>query len=195
MLLQKKKEKMSYSSYWERMLGYNYDTEFAIYNFLCDRKIKRKDWKKVPTNKRFNTYFAWENHVKSLYCNAPVNELQEFYKYLNNKNRSNYNTNILNNNMFIPMMITILSVWVMPIMFEITKNYDRINNLGLRSTFVKEVIFFLILMAQIYFVTGCILWIVIFVSKAVVNAKQEEAYYEDYMKVINEIIVQKEAEA
>lgn len=195
MFLQKKKEKMSYKSYWERMLGYNFDSEFAIYNFLCDQKIKKKDLKKVPIDKRFNTYYAWENHVKSQYCNAQLNELQEFYKYLNHKKRGNDNHNILNGNILMPMMITIISVLVMPVVFDITNNYDKINNLGLSNIFVKKVLLVSISLAQLYFVTGCILWLVIFTSKAFVNSKQVEVYHEDYMKIINEIIVKKRAQA
>jgi flagellar biosynthesis/type III secretory pathway M-ring protein FliF/YscJ len=87
------------------------------------------------------------------------------------------------------MMITILSVWVMPIMFDITNNNDKINNLGLSSNFVKGVFFVVIPLVQIYFVAGVILWLVIFVSSAIINNRQEEAYHEDYMKIINEIII------
>jgi hypothetical protein len=189
MLFRKKIEKMSYSLYWERVLGYNYNTEFAIYNYLCDRKIKRKELKNLPANKRFNTYSEWENYVKSQYCNAPVSELKEFIRYLNYENRINGNRKILNSNILTPMMVTILSVWVMPFIFEINKNYDRINNLGVSSNIVKGVLFVIIPMVQVYFVAGVILWFVIIVSSAIVNNKQEEAYHEDYMKIINDIII------
>jgi len=186
MFLQKKKEKMSYKSYWERMLGYNYDTEFAIYNFLCDQKINIKALKRVPVNKRFDTYFAWENHVISLYCNAPLSELREFHKYLNNKSRINNNNSNLNINILIPIMITIISVVIIPIIFKIP------NNLGLGDTFVKSILLVIIFLALVYLVIGSILWLVSFATKTFVNTKQEEFYYKDYMEIINEILEEKE---
>lgn len=192
MLFQKKKEKMSYCSYWERMLGYNYDTEFAIYIFLCDRKIKRKYLKKVSANKQFNTYFEWENHVKSLCCNAPLSELNEFYKYLNHKSRSTDNHSNLNINILNPIMITIFSVVLTPIMYGITNNYDNLNNLISSDTFVKNVLVVMMCLARLYLLMGTIIWMVGFTSKAFVNTKQEEFYYADYLKILNEIIEEKE---
>lgn len=188
MFQQKRKEKISYKSYWESMLGYNYDKEFAIYNFLCDKKTKSKTMKRIPANKRFDTYFAWENHVESLYSNAPLGELREFYKYLNNKSRTNDNHSNLNINILLPIMITIISVVITPLLFEITNNYYKLNNSGVSNAFVKDVLLVTISLAMFSFVIGSILWLVNFASEAFLNTKQEEFYYKDYMKIINQIL-------
>lgn len=192
MLFTKKKVKVFYKSYWERMLGYNFETEFAIYNYLCEQKIKRKTLKKIPSNKRFDTYFAWESHVKSLYCNAPLGELREFHKYLNHKNRGIDNQRNLSNNIILPIMLIILSVVVIPLIYDIAKTHDIINNYEWISVFVRDVILVIISVAKFYFIIGFTIWLINVASKSFTNTKQEEVYYVDYMKIINEIIEVKE---
>jgi hypothetical protein len=188
MFQQKKKEKISYKLYWERMLGYNYDTEFAIYNFLSDKKVKSKIMKKVPANKQFDTYFAWENYVRSLYSNAPLGELKEFKKYLNNKSRSNNNHTNLTNNILIPITITIISLVITPLIFVITNNYSILNNLRLSNVFIKVALLVIIFPVLLSLLICFILKMVSLASEAFLDTKQEEFYYNDYMKIINQIL-------
>lgn len=142
-----------------------------IYNFLCDKKIKSKIMKKVPANKQFDTYSAWENYVKSLYSNAPLGELKEFKKYLNNKSRSNNNHNNWTNNILIPITITIISVVITPFIFVITNNYNILNDLQLSNVFIKVVLLVIIFPALFSLLICFILKMVSLASEAFLDTK------------------------
>lgn len=191
MFSRKKELKVGYGSYWERMLGYNYSREFAIYNFLCGQELKKKELMKIPIDKKFKTYSAWECYVKSLYQNGPLSELGEFIKYLNFRKRIDSASSILTHNLLIPLMITLLSVWVMPALNDIPQNGVKIDNLGLSSLVMEIGVSLFIFLLQFGFVIGSIVGIVLMISKAVFNSKQVEVFYEDYMKIINDIIADK----
>ena len=182
MSLRKKKVNVGYRTYWERMLGYNYNREFTIYNFLCGQEIKGKELKKIPADKKFRTYSAWEDYVKSLYQNGPLSELGEFIKYLNFRKRMDSVSNMLTHNLLIPLMIMLLSVWVVPVLYNIPQSCPKIDNFGISL---------LILLLQFGLVIGSIVLIMIMVSKAVLNSKQVGVFYEDYMKIIDRIIADK----
>lgn len=191
MSLRKKKVNVGYGTYWEKMLGYNYSREFTIYNFLYGQEIKRKELKKIPADKKFRTYSAWEDYVKSLYQNEPISELDEFIKYLNYRKRIDSVSNMLTHNLLIPLMITLLSVCVMPALYDIPQSSAKIDNLVLSSLFIEIGISFFVFLLQFGFVIGSVVLIVIMVSKAVLNSKQVEVFYEDYMKIIDIIIADK----
>lgn len=138
------------------MLGYNYSGEFAIYNF--------------------KTYSAWECYVRSLYQDEPLSELNEFIKYLNYRKRIDSTAGVLTYNLLIPLMIALLSTWIMSALNDISPNDIKIMHS------------FFVFLLQIDFVMGAIVFFEIILSKLVFSDKQVEVFYEDYMKIIDGII-------
>ena len=188
----KKNDKEEYGYYWQRMLGYKYSRELAIYKSVCGQKLKKEDRLKVHTGKRYKTYTKWEEYVRILYNNAPLAELEEFYKYLNYKKRADSTADILTLNLLPPLVISMISVWLLPAIDKIPENNLELAGKELSSVLVAIGVDFFLFMLCFAVLIGSIVCLTIMMAKEVVRSKQIVAFYEDYMKIIAEIIKEKE---
>lgn len=146
-------------------LNFNFDEkkEFLIYRYVYDGVSKRKI-SKVP--KKCNSYREWVQYVRNKYNNVTVASLTDFSHYLlyNEKKANEYS------NLYIGVMI--------PIVILILQLLSPINSYQQWGVGI--------------IVTMIIMYIYVYnVVKPIADSSNKKIMYEEYRKVIDELIIEK----
>lgn len=67
--------------YWERKLGINFETEFICYKRLCERKLSKKEIRKLDEI-NYLTYGEWEQKMTATLITLKKSELYEYIHFL-----------------------------------------------------------------------------------------------------------------
>ena len=194
-------EKINYIEYWNRRVGFKYEDEFLIYRYLCRESIKSKELKRLPVDKRFNSYLLWSQHVRSGCESQKKEELEEFYHYLNvKKRRGKMARNFLNS-----FCVSIIAAFFSGgIIYSIV---DHVT-LTLDVNWLKNCIelfalnkYRMILGIGLFVISFLIICLVIIVTiliaecllmKDPIRSTKEVYFIKDYIKIVKEIIKEKE---
>lgn len=93
---------------FDAKIVFNFDEkqEFIIYRYVCNSKLRWRDWRKIKGKYEFVTYEEWHNYVTKKYDNYNERELIEFSKYLNNRIRNYSSFNIVGEGIIYPALIS-----------------------------------------------------------------------------------------
>lgn len=190
--------KKYYKMYWKRILGYDFNSEYTIYKYLCG-EVKWREKRKIPVNKKFKLYSEWKDYVELFYKRKELCEIKEFYRYLNCKKRVLCASNKFNNSFISPFVIALTAGSIVPILLKLQLpniNYKEITNNISHITLFQKIIVLVILLIIALFVFILLLALVVlpFVFflissfSEVSDYKLKIDFYEDYMEIISQII-------
>lgn len=188
----KKKEGLDYKDYWKNRIGYNYETEIAIYAYVCrsSRGLPKKQ-REVDEKYQFNSYNEWKLHVMSSILNKQV-DIKEFRRYLINKRRTCYSSLDLLNVLLIPIVVYLLGELLLEGYKALTSMSMAPIKLEGASTQLSILINFLV--ALLLIMVPCIgLCIILWkILKMVIitysNNNIEKSFYEDYIEIIDSLM-------
>lgn len=189
----KKKEGLDYKDYWKNRIGYDYETEIAIYAYVCrSSKSLSKKQRNVEKSYQYNSYKDWESHVLSIVSNSVV-EINEFKRFLlNGKRKSNSFDNIANSTL-IPILVFLIGefivdfgkyfsdIWIYQIEIE------NISKLEMVLVYLIAVFLAVILPAGIL-IGAIVIFIKMIISISGKN-KFEKLFYNDYIEIVDRVIL------
>lgn len=188
----KKNKGLDYKEYWEDKIGYDYETEIAIYAYVCrSSKSLSKKQQEVDDSYQFDSYNEWKFHVVRSISNKQV-DLKEFKRYLVNRKRTSNSSLDLLNVLLIPIVVYLLGELLMggykvftsmsmtPINFE-----GATMQLNILINFL--VALFLIMIPCV--ILSISLWKILkMVITTYSNSTIEKSFYEDYIEIVNRVI-------
>lgn len=190
-----------YREYWKERLNYDYNKEYNIYKYLCGGMRHKWQEKKVPKEKRFETYSAWKEHVIACYETRDLDKLKEFRRYLNRCRRVEKSTKGMPNALILPLYSAfatqILTKIDWTVMLDASKKFaDDMIEYGWDVEIIMSILFIMWLVIVIVF--GLLIFIpivvmIINILKAAIMEGETESFYEDYIEIMDEVITQKEA--
>lgn len=183
----------------EQLYNFNSQMELLIYKNLCGFLKKRKV-EKIKSEDRFVSYANWRKHVESKYAPCEAEQLEGFWRYLNNRYRTSGMINNWWSVFFLPFMITLIGNLLVG---SITGFVPQINGLDLKAlwgNFFQTDIRGKLILAGAVLVWLLLMiapWLIISVSLGIfmwkllgitMENEQEKAFYEDYMEIIKDLL-------
>ena len=155
-----------------RRYGFNFEEEKLIYDYLCCRRMKRKDIKKVKH--KFNTCLEWERYVEEKYKDLSYEDLYCFGKLLDqltNECHMDYD----------------MYKWIYPIILSayFTKCFDYIQNFGIEIKEDAVLVSLLLGVLAWALIIFAVTFIIISVMKLLWMDKEKVDFCEDYSKMID----------
>lgn len=96
---------------WGKEFDFDVEREYAIYRFLCRKKLKPKT--KVAINGyQFKSYKNWKNCIRQKYEKWDIEQLIEFKKFLNIKARETQTLNIIENSLLFSTFSVVLGFYI-----------------------------------------------------------------------------------
>lgn len=190
-MLRESKEVFNPDFYWKNKHNIDLEYEKIIYQHLCGTISKRK-LKRLTYEHKFSSYEAWKLYIRKKYFN--LDNLKDFYRYLNLKRRRKNNFKEFYALLIIPILVFILG----ELLFDFSFGFDKLN-LGesIRSITLKiSLSFELIHLIAIFIVTFLIviifiLFVLLSIYKPIseyLKADEENYFFEDYMEIIKELL-------
>lgn len=193
----KKNKGLDYKEYWEDKIGYDYETEIAIYAYVCRTSkslIKRQ--KNIDKRYQFDSYNEWKYHIIESVKNKKI-DLNEFRHYLVNQKRRNSPSKGILDTMGAPVMVCLVSIIINAVLqFYTDTNLNLkflfVNTLSISSKVivVLVIVFILAIPGVVFF----IIWLLVLKGfmKYSDTYKLEESFYEDYIEIIDSVIADNE---
>lgn len=163
-------------------LGENYydffwNTEETIYLYVCRKKIKKKNLKKLDTNLKFETHGQWEQYVRNKYDTYSKEKLMDFSRYLN-QNLRDIKPDREYWKISIPIVLTLILENFFELIFEICKEQIVSFGDGIARIFATGIVCSYLFVACANLVKN--IW----------STKEDEYFIIDYKEIINEMIQQ-----
>lgn len=164
-----RKEK-TYSDRWNETLNCNLTEEFKAYRYLCEDMgwCERKLYEE-KTDKRFQRYSEWENHINDILKNLSTEESKnEFSKFLSHKIRVTNSQDKISLGYIFPIIIALIGT-------EINEFYESIYQEQNKVVII---------------VGGCILGLGVYcliqkVYKEIRYMDSKKAFFEDILEILN----------
>ena len=177
---QNKRPKRNYSKYWEESADFNLGKELRIYKFVCGSRMLRKP----EAEQCFIRKRDWGKYVYNKYACKDVVQLENFLDYLEQKKRNVKVGQEININYMLPIFAALITGYLVP-SFE-----QWLEGLG-NIAFIVKIIAFPIGYG-LFILT--LFWMIYRGLRPIFDNSDETYFYHDYMKVISDIIKEKDME-
>ena len=193
-------KKKRYREYWKKRLNYDYEKEYNIYKYLCGGMRHKRQEKKIPKERRFEAYSTWKEYVISCYETRDLEKLKEFRRYLNRCRRAEKSTKGTLNALILPLYSAFTTQVLVKIEWADISNVNEVfaNNMIGYGWDVETIMSILaIIWIAIVVVLGLLIltpmfFMVMNIVRTAISEGEIEAFYEDYIEIIDEVIAQKE---
>ena len=196
-------KRKTYREYWKRMLNYDYGKEYNIYKYLCGGMRHKWQEKKIAEERRFKTYSDWKEYVMTCYKTNNLNELKEFYRYLKRGRRIEKSAKGIPNGIILPLCVALITTiatdasWrnMFGESLEVIRSFVDMHGMNLIVGIISIILGIIPIVCIILVVLVILVPIFFLITKMFNTAISEgeiEAFYEDYMEIIDEVIAQKE---
>ncbi|WP_343209377.1 hypothetical protein [Anaerolentibacter hominis] len=191
--------KDNYEKQWEEIADYRYSEQFQIYKFVCGDIKRKRQWKKIPVDKRFTRYKEWKCYVKSKFQTLSVDQLIEFNRFLNNKKRGGNTYLGILKTFFTPISVAMLSAILIPALMDYpVDNFKSFitdfDGMHWIEIMIRLGTFFILFFLMISFLTFAICIFVFQIYDFISDGTSRYSFYEDYMAIIAELIEEKSEE-
>lgn len=189
----KKNKGLDYKEYWKDRIGYDYETEIAIYAYVCQSsKNLPKKQRNVEKPYQYNSYKDWESHVVGIVSNSLV-EINEFKHFLINEKRKSNSFDSIANSTLIPMLVFLLGefiidfgkyfsdIWIYQIEMEEIDKLLRI--------FVYLIAVFLAVILPAIILIGTLVVFIKMIIGISSKSKFEKLFYDDYIEIVDRVIL------
>lgn len=195
-----------YREYWKKRLNYDYEKEYNIYKYLCGGMRRKWQEKRIPKERRFEAYSTWKEYVISRYETSELDKLKEFHKYLNSCSRIEKSVKGIINAFLLPLCVAFITTiltnsgWtkifsaIQEIMSNIIEEYGENPEIIILSIVVETILIVLLVVVVALLIFVPSRFIMKDILKTAISEGEIEAFYEDYIEIIDEVIAQKETE-
>ena len=190
----------TYREYWKRMLNYDYEKEYNIYKYLCGGMRHKWQEKKIAEERRFKTYSDWKEYVMTCYKTSDLNELKEFYRYLKRGRRIEKSAKGIPNGIILPLCVAAVTTIVtdaswrkifgdsLEVIHSLVDTYGWSLIVGI----ILGIIFIVCIILVVLVIFVPIFFLITKMFNTAISEGEIEAFYEDYIEIIDEVIAQKE---
>lgn len=197
-------KRKTYREYWKRMLNYDYGKEYNIYKYLCGGMRHKWQEKKIAEERRFKTYSDWKEYVMACYKTSDLNELKEFYRYLKRGRRIEKSARGIPNGIILPLSVALITTiatdasWrnIFSESLKVIRSFVDMYGMSLIAgiiSIVGGIIFLVCIILVVLVILVPIFFLIMKVLKTAISEGEIEAFYEDYIEIVDEVIAQKEA--
>ncbi len=178
----KSKREKENEKYIKETFNFEYDKEILIYNYLCKRRLSKKELKKYKKyfktkEQLIKTYKDWEKSITDKYRCYNSDSLNEFIRFLRYITSSSDVFNKVFYSFMIPLEVAFVSAYLANTMVV----FDKSNLLIMLIEALLLVLLFIVFFTWVTFKT----------FNMSNRSKFKEDFYNDYIEVINKIIKDK----
>ncbi|MDE5803676.1 MAG: hypothetical protein K2I22_12240 [Lachnospiraceae bacterium] len=196
-------KRKTYREYWKRMLNYDYENEYNIYKYLCGGMRHKWQEKKIAEERRFKTYSDWKEYVMTCYKTSDLNELKEFNRYLKRGRRIEKSAKGIPNGIILPLCVALITTiatdasWrnIFGESLEVIRSFIDMYGISLIAgiiSIIGGIIFIVCIILIVLVILVPIFFLIMKVLNTAISEGEIEAFYEDYIEIIDEVIAQKE---
>ena len=179
-MIKNKRNKRTLKDIGKNSFNFDYIKERDIYSYLwCNNLVRR--WKKPEKEFRFESYKEWKAYVVSKYDKYNRDSLVEFRKLLSQSKKNN-ESNRTYLGYCLPAVLALV----------LSKSIDMLMNVDIRamelvnwSDIISWLAAYLVVVIMVMIPVAFFLFIIIF---PIVKYDLEDNMYDDYMKILDEII-------
>ena len=164
--------------YWEERLNINIREEFYIYLYLCEGVTVKK--KMLPMEKQFQTYKNWKEHIINILEKVPLDEQEEFWRYLNYRKRVMASNHAIIDNFLYPVVVGFLSAYLLEFVVKAGK-WSELNGIADVIGNIFGILLFIFLLSIF------LRYIMNLLRSEWNKANQEKCFYEDFMEIVDGI--------
>lgn len=196
MIKQIRKE-FTMSKYWKekerkkwgkRYFDFDEELEKNIYFFICKENIGNKYLKKLEKKKvLYDTYSQWNDYVTCKYKAYSLKSLKEFAAYLKQRARKMHVYSIFAEQNMAPFIIGFVTAVMAEPFGTLIAQYANM----LKADLISGLVAYAFLLVFILIISGLVVPIINSIIDNITNRATKKAFFEDYINVIEELIVEK----
>ncbi len=157
---------------------FDFDQEIIIYKYVCCKRLKKRELKKLNKNQKFDYYSEWKQSICDRYKDYNNEKLLNFSRYLNQRIR-NVRPNKEYSKMYTPIILSLGITSVYNALMNTEEN-DLIDySTALKISFTLIYVFLIV--ASLFF----LVW---YTYKPIFENDDEENLLKDYKEIIDEIL-------
>lgn len=176
-MLKGKRKKRTFENVGKRWYDFDFQLERAIYCYLCCKRMKRKNLRKLDENLKFDSYHQWKQYICNKYKTFDKERLIEFSRYLNLGLR-----NIKPNKEYVNLIIQCF----VPVALSIIA--DKFLDLNFESSGISFISFLIVRIVLIGFWVMSIFDIIITTFTPIIENNIDLNMYIDYKEIIDGIV-------
>lgn len=169
------------------MFAFDIEKEKQIYKNLACYKLDGRSKKKLINEQKFTSYKMWKKYIIDKYSSYPVEGLEEFKRYLNQKTRraQSFNSNW---KIFIPVLSTLIFNEFARIYIDTIINTQFDYSVNPLKVFMVEWIFYILITAIVF---GTAYYLINKMVKPTLDNEIENNLLIDYKEIIEYMIEEK----
>lgn len=203
----RKSTKRTLNNKGKEVYDFNYESEKDIYKYVCYMHVGKIKLRELEKKKcKFDTYMSWEQYVRNKCSKFPLEKLNEFSRYLNQRKR-NLKTNIECWKIVAAVLLTflvtdIVSKCIVELTTLLADTSSEIIKLlkviNISSLLIGDYVVLIVTMVVLLMIFGVSIVGVIYAVRDVISPiwenDTEENLLADYKEIVDKMIIERLAD-